>query len=70
MKRFDELYKKLLETMTAGGEGSILNPDQNKGYADGDERFVFGNPNADLFKKKKPQKRKLKNTLQYIVVFV
>jgi len=58
MKRFDELYKKLLETMTAGGEGSVLNPDDNKEYAKGDNRipFIFG-------KKKKYQKRKLKNTL-------
>ena len=58
MDRFDELYHKLMETMTAGGAGSILNPDQNKEYANGDTRmpFVFG-------KKPKPQKRKLKNTL-------
>ena len=58
MNRFDKLYYKLLETMTAGGAGSILNPDQNKEYAAGDNRipFVFG-------KKKKPQKRNLKNTL-------
>jgi hypothetical protein len=58
MKRFDELYKKLLETMTAGGEGSVLNPDDNKEYAKGDTRvpFFFG-------KKKKYQKRNLKNTL-------
>ena len=58
MKRFDELYHKLLETMTAGGEGSILNPDDNKEYAKGDNRipFIFG-------KKKKPQRRKLRNTL-------
>ena len=58
MNRFDKLYYKLLETMTAGGEGSILNPDDNKEYAKEDNRipFIFG-------KKKKPQKRNLKNTL-------
>jgi hypothetical protein len=58
MKRFDELYQKLLETMTAGGAGSVLNPDDNKEYAKGDNRipFIFG-------KKKKYQKRKLRNTL-------
>lgn len=58
MDRFDEIYHKLMKTMTAGGAGSVLNPDENKEYAKGDTRmpFVFG-------KKPKLQKRKLKNTL-------
>jgi hypothetical protein len=47
-----------METMTAGGAGSILNPDQNKEYAAGDNRIP-----VILGKKKKYQKRKLKNTL-------
>ena len=62
MDRFDEIYHKLMETMTAGGAGSVLNPDENKGFADGDERYVTGKPFI-LDKKKKPQKRNLKNTL-------
>ena len=59
MDRFDKLFHKLMETMTAGGVGSILNPDDNKDYAPGDNRIpvILGG------KKKKPQKRKLKNTL-------
>jgi hypothetical protein len=58
MDRFDEIYHKLMETMTAGGAGSILNPDENKEYAAEDNRIPF-----ILGKKKKPQKRNLKNTL-------
>jgi hypothetical protein len=58
MDRFDEIYHKLMETMTAGGAGSVLNPDENKEYAAGDNRIP-----VILGKKKKPQKRKLKNTL-------
>jgi hypothetical protein len=58
MKRFDEIYYKLMETMTAGGEGSVLNPNQNKEYAEGDNRIP-----VILGKKKKPQRRNLKNTL-------
>lgn len=62
MDRFDEIYHKLMETMTAGGAGSVLNPDENKEYAKGDERYVMGKPFI-LGRNKKPQKRKLKNTL-------
>ena len=58
MDRFDEIYHKLMETMTAGGAGSVLNPDENPEYAKDDNRIpVF------LGKKKKPQKRNLKNIL-------
>lgn len=59
MDLFDKLYHKLMETMTAGGEGSVLNPNENKDYAPGDNRIpiILGK------KKKKIQRRKLKNTL-------
>lgn len=62
MDRFDEIYHKLMEAMTAGGAGSVLNPNENKGFANGDERYVTGKPFI-IGRNKKPQKRKLKNTL-------
>jgi hypothetical protein len=58
MDRFDKLFHKLMEAMTAGGAGSVLNPDQNPEYAKDDNR----NP-AFLGKEKKPQKRNLKRRI-------
>lgn len=69
MSKFDELYHKLLETMVAGGESSILAPNNGEhGNQIGGDQDWYARNNMTRqcvigSKKRKYQKRKLSNTL-------
>jgi hypothetical protein len=44
MNKFDELYKKIMESMVVGGDASVLGPNAQGEPAKGDMRipFTFG----------------------------
>ena len=64
MSKFDEIYKKIMESMTIGGDASVLGPNAHGPHAEGDVRlpFSFGTqrrklPPTTTSKSRKPRKK-------------